>query len=124
MASQIPTTETHVPVHFVEGAMVTKLGGIQSGMPCVVDEVFNNGTINCVGINGEKFRKQDANNYVLFTDPRATAATMKALAPKKDKAAAEIKALTKKVRCAAIRHTPSEQPHLTAPRPPPTRTTT
>ena len=122
MASQkIPTTETHVPVHFVEGAMVTKLGGIQSGMPCVVDEVFNDGTINCVGINGKKFRKQDANNYVLFTDPRATAATMKALAPKKDKAAAEIKALTKKVRCAAIRPHPVRATASNA-TPPPTRT--
>ena len=79
MASQIPTTETHVPVHFVEGAMVTKLGGIQSGMPCVVDEVFNDGTINCVGINGKKFRKQDANNYVLFTDDRGRPRTIPAV---------------------------------------------
>ena len=114
----VPTTEAHIPASFELGALVTKVSGIQLGMPCVVDELYTDGTINCVGINGEKFRKQDANNFVLFTDPRATAATKKALAPKKDKAAADIEALTKKVRCAAIRHgTPSERPHLTPPFP-------
>ena len=118
MASKNPTTEKHVPLHFDKGATVTKISGVRIGMPCVVDKVYTDGTMNCTGINEEKFMKQDANNYVLITDPKATAATMKALGPKKDKAAAEIKALIKKVRCAAIRHTPSEQPHLTPPRPP------
>ena len=71
MASETPTTETHIPVHFVEGAVVTKVGGIQSGMPCVVEKVYEDGTLHCTGINGETFRKQDANNYELSTHPRA-----------------------------------------------------
>ena len=123
-SSNIPTTETHIPASFELGAIVTKISGVEIGMPCVVEELYTNGTINCVGINGARFRKQDANNFVLFNDPRAAAATTKALAPKEDKAAAVIKTLTKKVRCAAIRHgTPSERPHLTPPFPH-TRTTT